>query len=100
MSSRLQIFQRLETNSVREFRNQLRHTTKRVLAVDNIASMRKFISDIVESCGGAIVQDPASPIVHGMPRATLAAAGSDRVVAPGLVASAVSGLLSTRSAGA
>lgn len=48
--------------------------------------------------GGAIVQDRASSIIYGMPRAALAAAGADRVVAPGLVASAVTDLLSARRA--
>ncbi len=48
--------------------------------------------------GGAIVQDRASSIIYGMPRAALAAAGADRVVAPRLVGSAVSDLLSLRRA--
>ena len=48
--------------------------------------------------GGAIVQDRASSIIYGMPRAALAAAGADRVVAPRLIGSAVYDLLSTRRA--
>lgn len=48
--------------------------------------------------GGAIVQDRASSIIYGMPRAALAAAGADRVVAPRLVGRAVSDLLSLRRA--
>lgn len=48
--------------------------------------------------GGAIVQDRASSIIYGMPRAALAAAGADRVVAPRLVGRAVSDLLALRRA--
>ena len=48
--------------------------------------------------GGAIVQDRASSIIYGMPRAALAAAGADRVVAPRLVGSAIADLLSLRRA--
>jgi two-component system chemotaxis response regulator CheB len=48
--------------------------------------------------GGAIVQDRASSIIYGMPRAALAAAGADRVVAPRLVGPAVADLLSSRRA--
>jgi len=48
--------------------------------------------------GGAIVQDRASSIIYGMPRSALAVAGADRVVAPRLVGSAVSDLLSARRA--
>lgn len=48
--------------------------------------------------GGAIVQDQASSIIYGMPRSALAAAGADRVVAPGLVGPAVADLLSSRRA--
>ena len=48
--------------------------------------------------GGAIVQDRASSIIYGMPRAALAAAGADRVVAPRLVGSAVADLLVSRRA--
>jgi two-component system chemotaxis response regulator CheB len=48
--------------------------------------------------GGAIVQDRASSIIYGMPRAALAAAGADRVVAPRLIGSAVDDLLSSRRA--
>jgi two-component system chemotaxis response regulator CheB len=48
--------------------------------------------------GGAIVQDRASSIIYGMPRAALAAAGADRVVAPRLIGSAVADLLQTRQA--
>lgn len=48
--------------------------------------------------GGAIVQDRASSIIYGMPRAALAAAGADRVVAPRLIGSAVVDLLSSRKA--
>jgi two-component system chemotaxis response regulator CheB len=48
--------------------------------------------------GGAIVQDRASSIIYGMPRAALAAAGADRVVAPRLIGSAVRDLLSSRRA--
>ena len=48
--------------------------------------------------GGAIVQDRASSIIYGMPRAALAAAGADRVVAPRLVGAAVADLLSARRA--
>ena len=48
--------------------------------------------------GGAIVQDRASSIIYGMPRAALAAAGADRVVAPRLIGSAVADLLSSRKA--
>jgi two-component system chemotaxis response regulator CheB len=48
--------------------------------------------------GGAIVQDRASSIIYGMPRAALAAAGADRVVAPRLIGSAVHDLLSSRRA--
>jgi two-component system chemotaxis response regulator CheB len=48
--------------------------------------------------GGAIVQDRASSIIYGMPRAALAAAGADRVIAPRLVGPAVADLLSSRRA--
>lgn len=48
--------------------------------------------------GGAIVQDRASSIIYGMPRAALAGAGADRVVAPRLVGSAAAELLSSRRA--
>lgn len=48
--------------------------------------------------GGAIVQDRASSIIYGMPRAALAAAGADRVVAPRQIGSAVHDLLSLRRA--
>jgi two-component system chemotaxis response regulator CheB len=48
--------------------------------------------------GGAIVQDRASSIIYGMPRAALASAGADRVVAPRLVGSAVADLLLARRA--
>ena len=48
--------------------------------------------------GGAIVQDRASSIIYGMPRAALATAGADRVVAPRLVGTAVADLLSLRRA--
>lgn len=48
--------------------------------------------------GGAVVQDRASSIIYGMPRAALAAAGADRVVAPRLIGSAVHDLLSSRRA--
>jgi two-component system, chemotaxis family, protein-glutamate methylesterase/glutaminase len=48
--------------------------------------------------GGAIVQDRASSIIYGMPRAALAAAGADRVVAPRLVGSAIADLLRARRA--
>jgi two-component system chemotaxis response regulator CheB len=48
--------------------------------------------------GGAIVQDRASSIIYGMPRAALAAAGADRVVAPRLIGSAAADLLLTRRA--
>ncbi len=48
--------------------------------------------------GGAIVQDRASSIIYGMPRAALACAGADRVVAPRLVGSAVADLLGARRA--
>lgn len=48
--------------------------------------------------GGAIVQDRASSIIYGMPRAALAAAGADRVVAPRLVGAAVADILSSRRA--
>ncbi|HEX5577599.1 MAG TPA: CheB methylesterase domain-containing protein, partial [Gemmatimonadaceae bacterium] len=48
--------------------------------------------------GGAIVQDRASCIIYGMPRAALAAAGADRVVAPRLVGGAVTDLLAMRRA--
>ena len=48
--------------------------------------------------GGAIVQDRASSIIYGMPRAALAAAGADRVVAPRLIGSAIDDLLSSRRA--
>jgi two-component system chemotaxis response regulator CheB len=48
--------------------------------------------------GGAIVQDRASCIIYGMPRAALAAAGADRVVAPRLVGGAVADLLAMRRA--
>jgi two-component system chemotaxis response regulator CheB len=48
--------------------------------------------------GGAIVQDRASSIIYGMPRAALAAAGADRVVAPRLIGMAVTDLLSSRRA--
>jgi two-component system chemotaxis response regulator CheB len=48
--------------------------------------------------GGAIVQDRASSILYGMPRAALASAGADRVVAPRLVGSAAADLLSSRRA--
>jgi two-component system chemotaxis response regulator CheB len=48
--------------------------------------------------GGAIVQDRASSIIYGMPRAALALAGADRVVAPRLVGSAIADLLRRRRA--
>lgn len=48
--------------------------------------------------GGAIVQDRASSIIYGMPRAALACAGADRVVAPRLVGRAIADLLSARRA--
>jgi two-component system chemotaxis response regulator CheB len=48
--------------------------------------------------GGAVVQDRASSIIYGMPRAALATAGADRVVAPRLVGMAVADLLSSRRA--
>ena len=48
--------------------------------------------------GGAIVQDRASCIIYGMPRAALAAAGADRVVAPRLVSAAVADLFAARRA--
>jgi two-component system chemotaxis response regulator CheB len=48
--------------------------------------------------GGAIVQDRASCIIYGMPRAALSAAGADRVVAPRLVGRAVADLLAMRRA--
>ena len=48
--------------------------------------------------GGAIVQDRASCIIYGMPRAALAAAGADRIVAPRLVGRAVADLLAMRRA--
>ena len=48
--------------------------------------------------GGAIVQDRATSIIYGMPRAALAHAGADRVVAPGLVGSAAVDLLLSRRA--
>jgi len=53
---------------------------------------------IREAGGGAIVQDRASSIIYGMPRAALAAAGADRVVAPRLVGPAVADLLTSRRA--
>ncbi|HUQ47438.1 MAG TPA: chemotaxis-specific protein-glutamate methyltransferase CheB [Gemmatimonadaceae bacterium] len=48
--------------------------------------------------GGAIVQDRASSIIYGMPRAALALAGADRVVAPRLVGPAILDLLLRRRA--
>jgi two-component system chemotaxis response regulator CheB len=48
--------------------------------------------------GGAIVQDRASSIIYGMPRAALALAGADRVVAPRLVGAAIVDLLQRRRA--
>jgi len=48
--------------------------------------------------GGAIVQDRASSIIYGMPRAALALAGADRVLAPGLVGPAIADLLQRRKA--
>ena len=48
--------------------------------------------------GAAIVQDRASSIIYGMPRAALAAAGADRVVAPRLIGSALGDLLLSRRA--
>jgi len=48
--------------------------------------------------GGAIVQDRASSIIYGMPRAALAAAGADRVVAPRIVGRAIADLLAARRA--
>ena len=48
--------------------------------------------------GAAIVQDRASSIIYGMPRSALAAAGADRVVAPRLVGTAATELLSSRRA--
>ena len=48
--------------------------------------------------GGAIVQDRASSIIYGMPRAALALAGADRVVAPRLVGPAIFDLLQRRRA--
>lgn len=48
--------------------------------------------------GGAIVQDRASSIIYGMPRAALALAGADRVVAPRLVGPAIADLLRLRKA--
>lgn len=48
--------------------------------------------------GGAIVQDRASSIIYGMPRAALAAAGADRVVAPRLVGAAIGDLLAAKRA--
>ena len=56
------------------------------------------LSAVRAAGGGAIVQDRASSIIYGMPRAALAAAGADRVVAPGLVGSAVADLLLSRRA--
>jgi two-component system chemotaxis response regulator CheB len=53
---------------------------------------------IRQAGGGAIVQDRASCIIYGMPRAALAAAGADRVVAPRLVSSAVADLFAARRA--
>lgn len=46
--------------------------------------------------GGAIVQDRASSIIYGMPRAALALAGADRVVAPRLIGAAIADLLQQR----
>ena len=48
--------------------------------------------------GAAIVQDRASSIIYGMPRAALATAGADRVVAPRLIGGAISDLLLSRRA--
>jgi two-component system chemotaxis response regulator CheB len=48
--------------------------------------------------GGAIVQDRASSIIYGMPRAALAAAGADRVVGPRIVGQAIADLLAARRA--
>lgn len=48
--------------------------------------------------GGAIVQDRASSIIYGMPRAALAHAGADRVVSPRLVGVAIRDLLERRRA--
>lgn len=56
------------------------------------------LRDVRAAGGGAIVQDRASSIIYGMPRAALMAAGADRVVAPRLVGSAVADLLSSRRA--
>ncbi len=48
--------------------------------------------------GGAIVQDRASSIIYGMPRAALVTAGADRVVAPRIVGIAIADLLTSRRA--
>jgi len=48
--------------------------------------------------GGAIVQDRASSTIYGMPRAALAAAGADRILAPRLVARAIDNLFARRRA--
>ncbi len=56
------------------------------------------LCDVRKAGGGAIVQDRASSIIYGMPRAALAAAGADRVVAPRIVGIAITDLLMSRRA--
>ena len=55
------------------------------------ATDRMVFARFAAAGGGAVVQDRASSIIYGMPRAALASAGADRVVAPRLVGSAVAG---------
>jgi len=46
--------------------------------------------------GGGVVQDRASSIIYGMPRAALAAAGADRIASPRMVPSSLRELLQYR----
>ena len=47
--------------------------------------------------GGAIVQDPASSIIYGMPRAALELAGADRIASPPMIPASLRELLQKAS---